>query len=442
MESKANGNRVLILGASWAGAYCAPALHDTARKSGAPVPQITVVDRKNFILNTALLPEVLSNSLNPLSIVPALRRLWGRRDINFIQAEILSIDVEAKRVSTSTGDLEYDTLVLALGGETNYFNNESFWKYGWPFKNMADGLKLRNHVIDLLERANASSDLAEKRRLLTFVQAGAGACGLEVMTELREFLHKVVGKSYRNLSMHRDVQLILAEGLPRVLAGMPQTCSDAACEKLTKQGIDIRLNTFVKAAGPGWVELASGDRIETETLIWVAGTKAVPLIANIPCEHDRAGRIKVDKFHRVPGLDGVYAIGDAAHFIGEDGQPLGTTAQTAVQQGPNLARNLIKQSLGQAPTPYKYHYRGDLVSIGTLDSVTTPFGREVRGPLGWLMFKWVYFWKTPTMQNRFHILSDWFLGAVSGRMVASLEMNNGVSPLDFIAEETAAVEKA
>ncbi|MHB0877073.1 MAG: NAD(P)/FAD-dependent oxidoreductase [Anaerolineae bacterium] len=442
MESQANGNRVLVLGASWAGAFCAPALHDTARKLGAPMPQITVVDRNNFILNTALLPEIISNSLNPLSIVPSLRRLWGKRDINFVQAEILSIDVNAKRVTTSAGDLEYDSLVLALGGQTNYFNNPSFEKYGWPYKVMADAIRLRNHVIECLERANAAEDLAEKRRLLTFVQAGAGACGLEVFTELSELLHHVCGKTYRNVSMHRDVRMILADGLPRVLAGMPQTCADAACEKLTKKGVDIRLNTFISAAGPGWVELAGGERIETETLIWVAGTKAVPLIAGIPCEHDRAGRIKVDEFHRVPGLDGVYAVGDAAHFVGDDGQPLGTTAQTAVQQGPNLGRNLVRESLGQPPKPYHYHYRGDLVSIGTLDSVTTPFGREVRGPLGWLVFKWVYFWKTPTMQNRFRILTDWVLHYLTGPMVASLELKAGISPLDYAQEEKAVAEKA
>jgi NADH:ubiquinone reductase (H+-translocating) len=442
MESQSNGYRVLILGASWAGAFCAAALHDTARKLGAPKPQITVVDRSNFILNAALLPEIVSSSLTPLSIVPSVRRLWGKRDINFVQAEILSIDTAAKRVTTPVGDLEYDKLVLALGGQTNYFNNPSAEKYGWPYKVMADAIKLRNHVVDCLERADATDDLAEKRRLLTFVQAGAGACGLEVFTELTEMLKRVCGRTYRNVSMHRDVRLILADGLPRVLPNMPQTCGDAACERLTKMGIDLRLSTFVAEAGPGWVQFAGGERIETETLIWVAGTKAVPLIANIPCEHDRAGRIKVDECHRVPGIPDVFCVGDAAHFVGDDGQPLATTAQTAVQQGPNLARNLVRESLGQPMKPYHYHHRGDLVGIGTLGSVTTPFGREVHGPIGWFIFKWVHFWKTPTMQNRFRILSDWFLHYLAGPMVASLEINAGPSPMDIAKEDAVIAEKA
>jgi len=253
MEATNGGNRVLILGGSFAGLYCTQVLHDTAKKAGTPMPDITLIDRNNFVLFTAFLPEMMSNQLNPLSIVPAIRRVVGGRNIAFHQTEILDIDLSNKRVTTGKSVFEADTLVLALGAVTNYFGNESFEKYGFPFKTMAHGLRLRNHIIDCLERADRSKDEAERRRLLTFIQAGAGACGLEVMTELREFLHLTCGKAYRNINFHRDVQLILAEGLPRVLSGMPEACALAACEKMQRRHIDVRLSTFVTGAAPaGW----------------------------------------------------------------------------------------------------------------------------------------------------------------------------------------------
>mgnify|MGYP005847037987 CR=1 FL=1 len=441
MESR-NGshgsNRVVILGGSFAGLYCAQVLHDTSRKSKAPKPSITVIDRKNFVLFTAFLPEVLSNQLNPLSIVPAIRRIIGKRDISFHQTEVKEIDLDSKRVITQKGVFEYDTLILALGGVTNYFGNENFEKYSFPFKTMADGLRLRNHVIDLLERADRSTDPQERRRLLTFVQAGAGACGLEVMTELREFLHKVCGKVYPTIDFQRDVRLILAEGLPRVLSGMPESCAVAACEKMERREIKIHLNTFVTDAGPGWVEFDGRERVECETFIWVAGIKANPLIASLPVEHDRMGRIKVDQFNAVPGYPGVYAIGDNAHFV-ENGQPLAPTAQVAVQQGPALARNLVAQAEGRPMKPFKFHYRGDLVSIGTLDAVCSPYGRNIYGAGGWLLFKWVYFSKMPTMQNRFRLLSDWLLNALQGPTVARLEYD-GKAVEPHAEPESVAVE--
>jgi NADH:ubiquinone reductase (H+-translocating) len=153
----------------------------------------------------------------------------------------------------------------------------------------------------------------------------------------------------------------------------------------------------------------------------VAGVKASPLVAALPLEHDRSGRIKVDEFMRVPGYDGVYAIGDDAHQIGEDGEPLSPTAQVAVQQGPALARNLVAEWEGRPLKPFKFHYRGDLVSIGTLDAVCCPYGWNVFGFTGWLLFKWVYFSKMPTMQNRFRLLSDWVLHGLQGPTVARLE---------------------
>ncbi|MGI6209067.1 MAG: NAD(P)/FAD-dependent oxidoreductase [Anaerolineae bacterium] len=418
------GKRVLILGASYGGLYCAKFLHDLVQKSSAPKPKITIIDRKNYILYTAFLPELVSNQVNPLTIAPSVRRILGKRDVEFVEAEILDIDVDNKRAITSRGTYEGDVLVIALGGVTNYFGNENFEKYGYPCKWMPDGLALRNHVIDCLEKADRSTDLDERRRLLTFVQAGAGACGMEVMTELTEFLHRVCGKAYKNINFYRDVHMILAEGLGRVLSSLEEPVSRAATEKMRRRGIDVRVNTFVTDAGPGYVDIKSGDqteRIETETLIWVAGVKANPLVASLPLEHDRAGRIIVDRLFQVPGKPDVYSVGDCAHCPDENGQPLATTAQVAVQQGPALARNLIASWEGREMTPFKFWYRGDLVSIGSLDAVCTPFGWNIFGATGWLLFKYVYFSKLPTWQSRLRVLSDWILNYLQGPSIARLE---------------------
>ncbi|NLT41275.1 MAG: NAD(P)/FAD-dependent oxidoreductase [Anaerolineae bacterium] len=418
------GKRVLILGASYGGLYCAWFLHDLARKSSAPRPKITIIDRKNYVLYHAFLAECVSNQVNPLSIAPSIRRIIGKRDIEFVQAEITEIDAANKRAVTDCGTFEGDVLVLALGGVTGYFGNKDFEKYGYPCKEMEDSLRLRNHIIECMERADRSRDQEERRRLLTFVQAGAGATGLEVLTEVGDYVRKVCGKYYKSLNFRRDIRLILAEGMDRVLCTMEPDMSRAADSKLQRLGIEVRCGTLVSGAGPGYVDLKSGGevkRIATETLIWVTGIKASPLIAGLPTEHDRMGRVVVDKLFQVSGFSDVYAVGDNAHVPDESGNPLGTTAQVAVQAGPALARNLLAKWEGREMTPFKYWNRGEMVSIGSLDAVSTPFGHKVNGPLAWMMYKYVHFSKMPTWHSRLRTLSDWLLNWTSGPNISTLD---------------------
>ena len=326
--------------------------------------------------------------------------------------------------------------MLALGGVTNYYSNRSCQEYGFACKTMPDALRLRNHIINLLEAANRSSDPEQRRRLLTFVQAGAGCTGLEVLTELREFLHSAVPRYYHNLDFERDVRLVLVEGLPKILASLPDALAEKANRKLERKGVEMRLNTLITGAGPGWVELDGKETIETETLIWVTGITANPLVADLPVEHDKMGRVKVDQYMQVPGYPGVFAIGDNAHFVGQDGEPLDPTAQVAVQQGPALARNLVARFQGKPMQPFRFHYRGELVTIGSLDAVCSPYGWNIAGLTGWLLFKWVYFSKMPTMQNRFRLLSDWLLHALQGPSISLLE-HEGVEPCWQEREEAA-----
>lgn len=421
METHKGGERILILGASFAGLYTAVFLDGYLRRARGPRPSITLLDRNNFLLFTTFLPEVVSNSLNPLSITPSVRRILGGRAIDFRQTTVEEIDLAGKRVKTAAGTLDYDILILGLGGLTNYYGNQACEQYGFPCKTMPDALRLRNHIINCLERANATSDPQEKRRLLTFLQAGAGCTGLELMTELAEFLHSAVGRIYRNIDFKRDVRLILAEGLERVLITLPVHLSRKAHAKLEHIGIEMRLNTFVTGAGPGWVELNKTERIETETLIWVAGVRGSPLVAGLPVEHDKLGRVVVDRHLNVPGHPGVYALGDNALCPGEDGQPLGQTAQVAVQQAPLLARNLLALREGRPAQPFKYHYRGDLVSMGSMDAVCCPYGFHLFGLPAWFLFRVVYFSKLPTVHARLRVATDWFVKGLTGPNVSRLE---------------------
>jgi NADH dehydrogenase len=413
--------KVLILGASFAGLYAAKFLHDEACKVGLELPEITLIDRKNYVLFTAFLPEILSNQVSPYTIMPSVRHVLGNRQVDFRQEEIQNVDLEQRLVRTDRGVHRADRLVLALGAVTNYFGREDFARYGFPYKTMADAIRLRDHVLSCLERANISNDQAERRRLLTFVQAGAGCCGMEVMTELRELVHRVAGRFYRNIDAARDARFVLVEGMERVLPTLEPEVSLAAEEKLRKRGIAIRTRTLVTGAGPGWVELNHEEQIESETLIWVAGIKANPLVAALPAGHDRLGRVVVDEYFRVPEYEGVYAIGDCAACPDGQGGTLAATAQVAVQQGPALARNLVAEWLGRSPKPFRFRYRGDLVSIGSLDAVCCPFGWNVFGLSGWLLFKYVYFSKLPTVQSKVRILGDWLANFLTGPSIAMLE---------------------
>jgi len=399
--------RVLILGGGFGGLYTALFLGKHLK--GEKRAEVGLIDRKNYLDYTTFLGEVVYGVLDPCSVARPIRQFLAGLDVHFHHGEVQAVDLGARRVQVDGERLGYDYLVISLGSTSNYYGNDNFRKFSFPLKTVTDAMRLRNHILNMVEKASLCQDPEKRRAMLTFVLVGAGKTGVEIVVGLRELLHHGLAAQFPNLDFEKEVRIMLVEALERILITLPQDLSERATEQLGKEGIEVRIKAFVTDAGDGYVTLNRTERIETKTLIWTAGVMASPIVQALPIEHDRIGRAKIDEYLNIPGYPEVYLIGDSACCIGGDGQPLGATAQVVVQQAPVVADNIYASLTGGAKRPFKYRHRGDLVAVGRRSGVADVFGRHLTGLPAWLMWKAVYLSKLPGMRNRIQVGLSWLI---------------------------------
>ena len=404
----ANKKRVLILGAGFAGLYTALYLEKALPKD-APV-EITLVDQNHFHLFTPLLHEAASGVIAPGLIMAPIRRILHGKRIDFLRARVDAIDVQNQTVTFCCTQMPYDVLVIALGSATNFYGLESVRERALEIKTVSDANHLRCHVINRFEAATRESDPQRRRRLLTLAVIGGGCTGVEVVAELHEFLAHLRKEQYSSIAAD-EIRTVLVEGRDCVLPQMDRTLSRAALRRMQKMGIEVMLNTTVADLSATGLEFA-GDRdsLPTATVVWAAGVQAHPLLASLPLEKDRMGRIVVDGDLCAPGLPNVYVLGDAAHARHpETSKVYPPTAQVAYRQSRVAAANIAADIQNGSRQQFDFTYIGDLVSLGRLSGVADPFGFRLRGLVAWLMWKFYYLLSLVGWQNRLRVALNWLL---------------------------------
>lgn len=438
--AKGNGRpRVLILGGGFGGLYTALFLGKHLK--GDRRAEVLLIDKKNYLDYTTFLGEVVSGVLDPCSVARPIRQMLAGLGLDFRRGEVQAVDLEARQVWVDGERLGYDYLVISLGSTNNYYGNDNFRKFSWPLKMTTDAMRLRNHIVNMVEEANLCQDPDERRALLTFVLVGAGKTGVEIVVGLRELLHYGLAAQFPNIAFDKEVRIVLVEALERILITLPPDLSEYATEQLKKEGIEVRFKTLVTDAGEGWVTLGDSERIETKTLVWTAGVMASPIVQTLPIEHDRIGRAKVDEYLNTPGYPNVYLIGDSACCLGEDDRPLGATAQVVLQQAPVAADNIYASLAGGEKRPFKYRHRGDLVAVGRRTGVADVFGYHLRGLPAWLMWKMVYLSKLPGMLNRIQVALAWLLEPVGRINTCSIDCG-AASPGEPLGDRIVCEERA
>src|SRR5436309_63497 len=216
---------VVIVGAGFGGLRAARAL----RK--APV-DVILLDRHNYHLFQPLLYQVATAGLEPEQIAKPVRSILRRqRNFEFRMVEVTGLDAEARQIVTTEGPVPYDYLILAVGGETNYFGLESIPRHGFGLKDVPDAIRIRNHVLRQFEHAMLEANAERRRALLTFVVVGGGPTGVEMAGALSELIRLVLVKDYPRLNI-KDVRVLLLEATDRLLASMPARLREAAAETL------------------------------------------------------------------------------------------------------------------------------------------------------------------------------------------------------------------
>lgn len=389
---------------------------------------ITLVSKDNFFLFTPMLPEVSFGSVDTRHILTPIRTFCKRA--RFYEADVDSIDLKTNQVIISheigknnestekyENVLEYDYLLMALGSETNYFGNAEIDKYSFAMKSVGDAITVKNHVIKMLEHADAEHENKELMgQLMTFVVVGGGFSGIETIGELNDFVRESV-KNYYHYINEGDIKIILINSGNRLLPEVPDDLAKFTLKKLIENGITVLLNSRVSQATPNKVVLSDGTSIHSNTIIWAGGVKPGYLIENIEnCEHDqKSGKILTDQYLQINGWDNAFAIGDCAYIVNTDtGKPYPPTAQHAIAQAKIATENLIhkinQRNLNKpkgTPKVLKYKTRGIMALIGKRNGVGVLFGIKIHGVIAWMFWRLYYLGNLPTLEKKIRVLLDW-----------------------------------
>ncbi|MDQ3907272.1 MAG: NAD(P)/FAD-dependent oxidoreductase [Acidobacteriota bacterium] len=435
------GQKILIVGAGFAGTNAA---RELAKLLPRPEhAEITLVDEDDYQLFTPMLTEAAGGEIEPRHAVSPLRDLPSR--IRFEQGRVVEIDLAKKQVTVEnsangggvdkaagTGEnrrtLAADHLVIAVGSVPNFHDVPGVAENSLTVKSLGDAAAIRDHVLEMLERADAESRADERRDALTFVVGGGGFTGVETMAAVNDLVRASVVR-YPNVGL-QDVRALLVAPEERLLPELSAELASYAQRQLEARGVEVRLKTKITGAAEGRVELQGGERVNTRTLIWAGGVRPSPLVERLDCRHGDHGGIVVDQCFRVPGRAGVWALGDCAEIPkGDSKQTYSPTAQNATREGRLVARNIVATMRGDVPRPFRYRPVGELALVGRRAGVARVYGINFSGLFAWLLWRAVYWAKMPSAGQRARVLFDWLLDFTFGRPVASLPAPPPVKPL-------------
>ena len=343
-------------------------------------------------------------------------------------AKAQGVDKDRKVLLTNHGEIAYDYLILAAGATTNFFGMENVEKYSYGMKTLQEAVHIRNHVLHMFERANKCEDSEEeRRRMLSFVVVGGGPTGVEEAGALTELI-AVQKKEYHNLDFD-EVSVKLIEATPDVLLMMAPNLRQHTVKVLERKGVDVLLNTQVMDYDGESLKLKDGTEIPTKTVIWAAGVKAVPFIANCGSEVDRGGRIIVNEKLQVEGSENVFAIGDCAHFQHGTERPLPTVAPVATQQAKVAYENIMKLIRGQKDLA-TFHYKdlGSMATIGRGEAVVdkTKMNPQMTGFIAWCAWMFVHLIRLAGAHTNLTVAIKWTWNLLSGtrlgRIITNIEL--------------------
>lgn len=368
---------------------------------------VVLIDRTNHHLFQPLLYQVATAALSPSDIAWPLRTIFrSRPNVRVVMDEALSIDRAARlvRLRNST-PVAFDILVIAPGSRHAYFGHDEWEPFAPGLKTMADAVRLREKMLLAFEEAERRRIMTGTQDRLTFVIVGGGPTGVELAGALAEIGRKAMGPDFPTLQLD-DLAIVLVEGGPRILPAFSADLSAKATTALARMGVTIRLNSPVSAIRADGVMI--GDEfIPSTSTIWAAGNRASPLLNTLAVPQDASGRVKVQPDLTIPGDPWVFAIGDAAHCIGRDGNPLPGLAPVAMQQGRYVADIIENATAPEQRRPFAYADRGMLATIGRAQAVAQLGQLRFSGLLAWLLWCMVHIFFLIGFRNRVRVMMEW-----------------------------------
>jgi len=414
----ADRKHIVIVGAGFGGGCPA---QGRAKKNGRSTPG----DQHNYHLFQPLLYQVSTAVLSPSEIAYPTRAFFRKnKNVEFFLAKATGADQERRVLKTDHGEISYDYLVLAAGGTTNFFGNESVERSSFAMKTLQEAIEVRNHIVHEFERAAKMTDPSmadERRRHLNFVIVGGGATGIEMAGAMMELI-SIFKEEYHNIDFS-EVSVSLLEAMGSVLPMVPPDLQQHTIRALRKRGVNVCLNTAVTGYDGSNLVLQSGEIIPTRTVIWAAGVRAQDFIKDCGGEVDRSGRIIVGENLLVKGSDRVFAIGDCANFHHGTERPLPTVAPVATQQAVQVSKSIMALISGRTPDQlekFVYHDVGAMATIAKGEAVMNGpmpvlgFMMKVSGLFAWIAWMFVHLIRLAGRCSNFTVTIKWIWNYLFG----------------------------
>ncbi len=430
MEEK---KKIAILGGGFGGVYTAMYLQKWLKK--IPHWEIVLITRENYFVYQPMLSEVIGGAVGILDTVSPIEQILPQ--IALVPREIEEIDLEKKEISISPKyththqNIRYDHLVFALGNVTDFRGSIGLSEHALPFKNLADALRIRNHIIDVIDTAQVTKEVELKKKLLTFVVGGGGFSGTEVAAEINDFVRNLA-KSKPNIDPQM-IRVVLIHAKERLMdKELSESLSRYAEKILKKKGVEILFNTRLTAATPEEIVLDNGEKINCKTLISTVPVSSNPIIEALPLPKEK-GRLKTDPYLQVIGTDHIWAVGDCARIPLPDEKFCPPTAQFATRQAKVLAKNIIASILGEKKNPFFFKSLGILGALGHRCAVAEILGVKLSGVLAWIIWRTLYWIKLPGISRKIKVAISWFLDTLFPIDAIQLQMtpSQGITKLHF-----------
>ncbi|MDB5450834.1 MAG: pyridine nucleotide-disulfide oxidoreductase [Phenylobacterium sp.] len=398
--------RVVIVGAGFGGLEAARAL------AGAAV-EVVVIDAKNHHTFQPLLYQVATAALSPAAIAWPIRHLLKTQaNARVLMSRVLDVDPGAHQVLTEAGPLAYDQLVIATGATHSYFGHDPWEAFAPGLKSIEDALEIRRRILCAFERAELAGEGGAPPELTTFVVVGGGPTGVELAGAIAEIARDALKSEFRHIDP-AAARVVLAEAGPRILPTFSDSLAADAARRLSRYGVDVRTRAKVVDVDASGVTLEDG-RIEAATVLWAAGVRAGPLTADLPGEHDRAGRAQVAADLSLPGHPDIFVIGDAAAVASPDGRAVPGIAPAAKQMGAYVGQLIERRLSGRPPPPaFRYRHAGDLATIGRGAAVVRLGAIQLTGLPGWLFWGFIHVYFLIGLRARFFVALDWLWSYVT-----------------------------
>ena len=402
--------KILILGGGFGGINVLKTIQNKFKNE--PNIRISIVSKDNYFLYTPMLPQVSSGLIHPSDITIPIRKLCKQAE--FYQASISSIDLEQKLVTiTRTFDgkvraLDYDYLIIALGSNTNFFDNKNIEEHSFVIKTVEDAIAIHDQIIHMLESAAQTSDVDFRKKLMTFTVVGAGFAGVETMGEINYLVRESVKNFYPSIGKE-NISMNLVASEEFILPELGPKLGKDAGKYLRKAGVNVITNTKAVDTGEDFVELDNGEKIPCMTLIWAAGVVIDPIVSSLKCKHDKSGKLKVAKYLRLTEYENVFALGDCALITNPStGKAYPPTAQNSIHQSTTVANNLYSIITGKTKLKeFTFESKGMMTTLGRRVAIAVVYGLHCKGSLAWLIWRTYYLYKLPMLEKRFQVATSW-----------------------------------